>query len=167
MNTDDVNNAAMRQTGDANKAKAPSYAMASAYIKNGWNTQEAMRAEMAEVAAKNPGMSYSERKAQAEENLKRKHAESLTQDDYRLMGNAMWNEQVDLLEYNDLAEEAQKYDIDMYGIRRNHKKDMMDAEGYLVDSNGNRVDREGRHEGDEGFKETKVGSALSDEGRAA
>ena len=167
MNTDDVNNAAMRQTGDAQKAKAPSYAMARAYIKNGWNTQEAMREEMAKVAAKHPDMSYSERKAQAEENLKRKHAESLTQDDYRLMEKALWNSRVDVLDYNDLVEEAQKYDIDMYGIRRNHKNEMMDAEGYLVDSNGNRVDKEGRHAGDEDFKETKVGSSLSDEGRAA
>lgn len=167
MTSNDITNAVMRQTGYAGKAKATTFEVAKEYLKNGWNNPEAMREEMARVAEKNPGMSYSERKARAEENLKKKHAQNLTQADYQNVVNSMWNRNQDILEYNDLADEASKYGMDAYGIRRNDRNDMIDAEGYLVDSNGNRVDRKGRHEGDEGYEAKKVGDALSEEGRVA
>lgn len=167
MTSNDITNAVMRQTGYAGKAKATTFEVAKEYLKNGWNNPEAMREEMARVAEKNPGMSYSERKARAEENLKKKHAQNLTQADYQNVVNSMVNRNQDILDYNDLADEASKYGMDAYGIRRNDRNDMIDAEGYLVDSNGNRVDRKGRHEGDEGYEAKKVGDALSGEGKIA
>ena len=164
MTSNDLNNAVMRQTGYSGKAKATTFEMAKRYLKYGWNTPEAMREEMARVAEKNPGLSYSERKAKAEENLKKKHAQNLTQADYQNVANSMWNRNQDILEYNDLADEAKRYGMDGYGIRRNSEGQMMDAEGYLVDSNGNRIDKGGRHEGDEGYEAARVGAALSEDG---
>ena len=169
VSENDMVNAALRQTGFAKKADATSLEMAKAYIQNGWNNPDAMRKEMAELERKHSEMSYSERKAEAIENLKYKHQQNLTQQDYLNLMEAQENRQYDILELGELRDKAAGYNIDQYGIRRayNKNRDMVDAEGYLVDSNGNRVDREGRHEGEEGYKEVKVTEALDEYGKEA